>query len=179
MRVSTAHLEAELNAATEPAQEVLARVRDTDWQAWAIPLPARVFTYDAARVVPAFEAFVAASSPEQAEDAYNAFLDAVGHNHSGTPFAAMAPGARLLAQLIPHLDVGGPAGMEALTDCVCWSSDEPTFTGPDGVECDLADATAEAARELAALARNWLSSGDEAHRRAAASLLEVLAQLPK
>ncbi len=156
----------------------MARVHSTDWQAWAIPLRGRVSTYDAALVVPAFEAFVTASSPDQAHDAYNAFLDAVGHNHSGTPFAAMAPGARLLAQLVPHLEAGGPAGMEALTDCVWWSSDEPRFTGPDGVECDLAHETTEAARALSALARSWLCSGDEEHRRAAASLLEVLAQLP-
>lgn len=76
---------------------VLAQVRGTDWQAWAIPLPDRLFAYDPGSVVPAFEALVLASSPEYAFDAYNGMLDAIAHNHSGTPYAAMAPAAELLA----------------------------------------------------------------------------------
>ncbi|KQR16831.1 hypothetical protein [Cellulomonas sp. Leaf334] len=170
-------MEVALNTPSESLESVLTEVRRADWQAWAMPLPHRRSAYDSSRVVPAFEAFAKASTPRQADDAYNLFLDAVGHNHSGTPHAAMAPGARLLARLVPHLGAGGAAGMEALTDCVSWTFDEPAFTGPDGAECDLAGATAQAARALAPLANSWMRSGDVSRRRAAAGLLDVLADL--
>lgn len=120
---------------------------------------------------------VQATTSSQADAASHLFLDAVGHDHSGTPYAAMGPAALLLARLVPHLGAGAAAGMEALTDCVSWTLDEPTFTGPDGAECDLAGETAKAARALAPLADSWRSAHDEARRRAATGLLEVLGEL--
>ena len=176
-RESRAPSEVDLSIPSKPVEAVLTDVRRVDWQAWAIPRPDRLFDYDSSRVVPAFEAFAQATSPGEADLAYNLFLDAVAHNHSGTPYAAMAPAAPLLSRLVPHLGAGAAEGMEALTCCVAWTFDGPAFTGPDGVECDLAGECAEAARALAPLANSWRHSGDESRRRAAAGLLEVLAEL--
>ena len=155
---------------------VLDEVRRTDWRAWAIPLPDRLFDYSPESVIPAFESLAQASSPKEAQAAYNEMLDAIGHNHSGTPYAAMAPATPLIAALVPHLGAGASAGMDVIADCVCWTSREARFFGPDNREHDLAVETLAAARSLDSLAQRWLEDHDDRRRRAAAGLLEVLAE---
>ncbi len=139
------------------------------------PFPERLFDYNADRVVPAFESLARAASTGEAQNAYNELLDAIGHNHSGTPYAAMAPAVRLLAQLVPLLDAGGPAGMEVVTDCLLWSAGVPVFIGPNGSEHNLGIEILADANALRALAERWKEDPDDRRQRAATGLLEALA----
>ncbi len=159
-------------------EELLSDVRLIDWAGWAIPLPNRLFAYEPDSVIPAFERLASARTPDEGQHAYNALLDAVGHNHSGTPYTAMSPAAPLLARLVPLLTYSGPAAMDALTDCALWSRGEPAFLGPDGHTHHLEQETRAALRTLEDLARLWAESGiDEARRGAGRGLLEALAEL--
>ncbi len=156
---------------------VLEEVRSTDWQSWAIPLPNRLFDYRPESVVPAFERLVRVSSPELGWAVYNELLYAIGHNHSGTPYVAMAPASHFLAQLIPHLGAGAAAAMQVVADCVGWSLGEPPFIGPDGLEHDLEQETRAAAHAVAPLAQQWAGGQDVERRHAAEGLLELLEEL--
>jgi hypothetical protein len=90
----------------------------------------------------------------------------------------MSPAAPLLARLVPLLDAGASAGMEALTDCALWSLDEPPFVGPDGRTHLLEQETRAALATLETLARQWSELDSDAPRRGAGlGLLEALAEL--
>jgi hypothetical protein len=138
--------------AGDTVEEVLDDVRGIAWATWAIPLPNRLLAYRPDSVGPAFERLARAHTHNEGRAAYNVLLDAVGHNHSGTPYAAMSPAAPLLARLVPLLAAGSPAGMEALTDCALWSRGEPPFDGPDGQTHHLGQETRAALQTLEALA---------------------------
>lgn len=158
----------------ESLTDVLEAVRQTDWASWMIPGWGGPFEYRHDRIIPAFESLILASSAEQARAPYDEMLDALGHNHSGTAFPAMAPGTRLLARLIPHLGVGAAPAMEVVVDAVLWTSSRPAFHGPDGLHYDLGLETFEAAVTLGALAEQWQRGDDGDRKGAAAALMGVL-----
>ncbi|GAA4625802.1 hypothetical protein GCM10023113_20300 [Cellulomonas oligotrophica] len=166
-----------MDGAADVVRAVMDDVRRTDWAAWAICLPDQVVDVDPARVVPAVEALVDAPSSEAAERAYHLVLDAVGHDHSGTPTLAMVPAAHLLARLVPHLDVSASAAMGVVVECAAWCADVPAVVGPDGSVCDVAAETVAAARSLTPLASAWARSADAGRAAVAADLIGVVARL--
>lgn len=113
-------------------------------------------------------------------DAYNGLMDALGHNHSGTPYPAMIPGARLLAELAPLL-AGWPltVALEALTDCFLWTRDgEPDFVAGGRTHNLATDIAATVLALRPELERLREQAGDTAFARAAAGLLDALADNP-
>jgi hypothetical protein len=152
---------------------LLREVRESDWAAWSIPYPGRLFDYEPERVPTAFESLVSADGDEERRRAYNRMLDAVGHNHSGTPYAAMVPATRLLARLIPLLDKSAPVALEALVDCVRWSQGEPPFVGPDGRTHEPGPETLRNALALRALIEEWSRDDDPRRCGPARDLLKL------
>lgn len=166
-----------MGGAADPVRAVMDDVRRTDWTAWAICLPDQLVDVDPARVVPAFEALVGAASSEAAERAYHLVLDAVAHDHSGTPTLAMVPAAHLLARLVPHLDVSASAAMGVVVECAAWCADVPAVVGPEGSVCDVAAETLAAARSLTPLASAWEQGGDAGRAAVAADLVALVVRL--
>lgn len=156
-------------------EAVLAEVRATDWTLWDVPLAGRLWDYQPQSVPAAFQALTSVADESAARTAYTALLNALGHNHSGTPYPAMVPGARLLADLAPL--VGGWqlfAVVEVLHDCFLWTRGEADFITADGRKLNLADDTAAAVTSLRPVLEQLAVNEDEPVQRAAKSLLSTL-----
>ena len=118
-------------------------------------------------------------SKSDADDAYNRIMDALGHNHSGTPYPAMVAGARLLAELVPLLRGWQSATVvNVLTDCYLWTRGEAEVVTKDGRTYDPGAETARAVRSVRSALETLLREDDEPARLAAAELLEVLDDEP-
>jgi hypothetical protein len=114
------------------AEHVMDEVRAMDWSSWEIQIPGRISAYDPESVVPAFEAIVAVADQAASKRAYDVMLDAIAHNHSGTPYPAMIPATAFLVRMGPSVEPWALTTIvDVLTDCMLWSQDEPEFTGPD------------------------------------------------
>lgn len=123
----------------------------------------------------AFARIAAVQSKSDADHAYYLIMDALGHNHSGTPYPAMVAGARLLAELVPLVHGWqSETVVSALTDCYLWTQGEAEIITKDGRTYDPGAETARDVRSVRPTLENLLREDDEPARLAAAGLLEVL-----
>jgi len=72
-------------------------------------------------------------SEQEGWDAYNAVLDAIGHNHSGWLYDAAGPAAAILVA-VTHATQGWArrTALEILIDCLAWVRPEQRFIDIDG-----------------------------------------------
>lgn len=129
-------------------EAVLDEARTIDWSIRDTPLDGySIWEYRPASVPAAFQRITSVNSKQDADRAYGALLNALGHDHSGTPYPAMGVGARLLAELVPLVS-GWPlaAVVETLTECYLWTRGTGSVTAADGRTYDLAEETADAVR---------------------------------
>ena len=151
--------------------------RTTDWSVWDVPATGRLWAYKPESVPSAFDAIPAVIDEVDARAAYNSLLDALGHNHSGTPYPAMVPGVRLLTELVPLL--GGlqlAAVVETLTECFLWTREEGGFTTKGGRTYNLAEDTAAALRSVRPTLERVAREPGHAARRGATNLLRALSE---
>ncbi|MEJ3750982.1 hypothetical protein WEI85_48155 [Actinomycetes bacterium KLBMP 9797] len=112
---------------------------------------------DPAAVMSAVRQLRLARSKQQGQDAYNAVLDAIGHNHSGWLYDAAGPAAAILVE-VARSSQGWPcwAALEILIDCVAWVRPEQRLIDADGrtrsVKTALRDAISGLEPELHTMA---------------------------
>ncbi|MCC2321245.1 hypothetical protein [Cellulomonas xiejunii] len=158
---------------TVPA--ILAEAEAIDWALWDVQPQDRLWDYRASSVPAAFACIAGVRSKSDADDAYNRIMDALGHNHSGTPYPAMVAGARLLAELVPLLRGWQSATVvNVLTDCYLWTRGEAEVVTKDGRTYDPGAETAlrqcqghvyERRRGFASAHRDLSESADRTGRR--------------
>lgn len=155
---------------------MLAEADESDWTVWDVRPAGRVWDYRPTSVPAAFQAVADVEAEPDARDAYTALLDALGHNHSGTPYPAMVPGVRLLVDLVPLVQGWQLATvLEVLTDCFLWTRSEGEFTAADGRKFHLGDDTAAMVRSLRPMLEQLCQrQDDEVPQRAAVGLLQAL-----
>lgn len=172
--VSFAHPEHAYARIVRTVQAILAEAEAIDWALWDVQPPDRLWDYQPASVPAALASVTGVRSKSDADRAYNRIMDALGHNHSATPYPAMVAGARLLAELVP-LVRGWQAVtvVDVLTDCYLWTQGEAEIVTKDGRTYDPGAETAQAVRSVLP-ALEALREDDEPSRLAAAELLEVL-----
>lgn len=160
-------------------QAVLAEARATDWALWDVRPADRLWAYRPESVPAAFDGIAAVQDEPGSHAAYHRLMDALGHDHSGTPYPAMVPGARLLAELVPLLRGWQLAtAVEVLTDCLGWTRGDGDFVTRDGRRHDLGDDVAAAVRSVRpALERLVRRDDDEPARPALTELLDALDQI--
>ncbi len=160
-------------------ESVLAEVYESDWSLWDVPRSDRLWDYRPETVPSAFAAIMQIETEDVAHEAYNGLLNALGHNHSGTPYPAMVDGTKFLADLVPLLDGWRLAAvLDVLTDCFLWTRGEGTFTARDGREYDLGNDTAAHVEALRPVLHHVATDDpDRPERAPAAELLEVLDEL--
>ncbi len=160
---------------TKPKVEFLSQVRAVDWALWDVPTPDRRHGYRPDQVPPAFKALASAGTAEASGAAYNRLMDALGHNHSGTPYPAMVPGVRLLAEFVPTLTGWSlSAALSVLTDCYLWTREEPEFRTADGRVHNPEKEIARHVRALLPLVRSFACGEDPAVGRASEELIGAL-----
>ena len=157
-------------------EAVLAEARATDWALWDVRPANRLWAYRPESVPAAFDGIAAVRDEAGAQAANNRLMNALGHDHSGTPYPAMVPGARLLAELVPLLHGWQLATvLEALTYCFGWTHGDGEFVANDGRTYNLGDDTAQAVRSVRPTLVQLVRRDDaEQARPSAIELLEAL-----
>lgn len=157
---------------------MLDAIRATDWTRWDVPWADYLWAYEPASVAPAFEALAAVRTKDEARQAYHRFLNAVAHDHSGTPYPAIVEGVRHLVALIPHLEPWATeAAVSALVECYLFTADEVAAQTVDGVSHDLTEVHRVAASILPLLSRLAADQGQPA-QAAATDLLNTIEDIP-
>lgn len=158
-------------------EAVLAEARATDWALWDVRPADRLWAYRPESVPAAFDGIVAVEDEAGSQTAYHRLMDALGHDHSGTPYPAMVAGVRLLAELVPLLHGWQLATVvDVLTDCWGWTRGDGAFVARDGRAYHLGDDTAQAVRSVRPTLERRLrrDDDDEPARPALAELLDLL-----
>jgi hypothetical protein len=160
-----------VDIAEDPSADVLRAVREVDWAAYAMP-PSEQW-YEGGDVLRAFRRLVAVASQQEADDAYNAMLFAIGNNHAGCLYPAAAPAVPLLIRVArEYQGWARQAALEILIECVSFDVDRDQFTDPSGQVVrtkDVIVAAVQGMREdLERLAQ------EETDYRPARALLELL-----
>lgn len=158
--------------------EVLAEARATDWALWDVRPADRLWDYRPESVPAAFDAIAAVVDEPGSQAAYHRLMDALGHDHSGTPNPAMVPGVRLLAELVPLLHGWQLAAViDVLTDCLAWTRGDGEFVAHDGRTYNLSDDTAQAVQLVRPTLEQLVRRNDDQPARPALSeLLDLLNQ---
>ncbi len=159
-------------------EDVLDAIRAADWAQWDVPWVDYLWAYEPMRVVPAFESLAAVTTEAEGRRARDCFLNAVAHNHSGTPYPAIVDGVRHLVALIPLLDDwGAEAAVTALVDCYLFTGNDVDVRTIDGAAHDLTEV-----QRIAVTAVPFIRAFVEDHAHpahaAATELLATIQELP-
>jgi hypothetical protein len=104
--------------------EIEQALRAVDWTAHGA---------DPAVVTSAVRQLRRVRSEQEGQDAYNAVLDAVGHNHSGWLYDATGPAAAILVAVVRATrGWARRTALEILIDCLAWVRPEQRFIDADG-----------------------------------------------
>ena len=159
-------------------EDVLNAVRATDWTQWDVPWADYLWAYEPTSVVPAFEALAAVRTKDDARQAYHRFLNAVAHDHSGTPYPAIVEGVRHLVALIPHLESWATeTAVSALVECYLFTADEVAARSVDGMSHDLTEVH-RLAVTIRPLLNRLAADHDHPARAAATDLLNTIEDIP-